>query len=180
VVDCDDVHRGYDLLKQVRRSRANRSSALVAVLNGTTAEADARDQGAVVTLAKPLEAAALKAVLAPLAARCGGNTRSHPRITVDVAGYVSFGDVFDRAIQIKNVSAGGLGFRASEPPDGGEALTVRFALPAAGEIRCSAELAWSDPSGSGGMKWRSIPREQQQALERWLATKLRESATFKA
>lgn len=171
LVDCDDTYRGLEALKHAHLARTNRSSILIALLNGATVAADAEDHGAAAVISKPLSAEDLGDAVAPLVMRCRGHMRSHRRVELRVPAYVSFGTVFDRLIELTSVSQGGLGFKSSEPLTDGERLTVRFYLPGQPEIRVRAELAWSDPAGRGGMRITSMHHADAEALKIFVASR---------
>jgi CheY-like chemotaxis protein len=168
IVDCDDTYRGLEALKHAHLGRSNRSSTLIAILNGTTATADAQDQGAEEVFSKPLSIDSFRERLSSLVMRSRGEMRGHRRVTVNIPGYASFGTVFDRLIELTTVSEGGLGFKTAEPLSDGELMTVRFSLPGAPEMRVRAELAWSDSSGAGGMKMVSVQPADVEILKSWI------------
>ena len=170
LVDCDDTYRGLEALKQAHLARANRSSILIALLNGATVAADAEDQGASIVISKPLLAEDLGKAVTPLVMRCRGYMRSHRRVEINIPAYVSFGTVFDRLVELTSISEGGIGFKSHEPVADGERLTVQFALPGLTEMRIRAELAWSDPTGAGGMKMIAIQPADLEVLRVWIAS----------
>src|SRR6266853_300902 len=63
VIDCDGVERAMDLLAQIRGSRSNKLSVVLAVVNGTTSVSTAVDAGANFVLGKPVEAKMLHCIL---------------------------------------------------------------------------------------------------------------------
>jgi hypothetical protein len=54
VIDCDGVSGAMDLLVQIRGSRSNKTSVVVAVVSGTTSVSTAVDAGANFVLGKPV------------------------------------------------------------------------------------------------------------------------------
>ncbi len=63
VIDCDGVEKAMDLLVQIRASRSNKLSVVVAVVNGKTSVSAAVDAGANFVLGKPVEAKTLRSIL---------------------------------------------------------------------------------------------------------------------
>jgi DNA-binding response OmpR family regulator len=63
IIDCDDVVGGTEALVNVRSSRSNRETLIVAVISGPTTTEAALDLGANFVLSKPIEESRLRAVL---------------------------------------------------------------------------------------------------------------------
>src|SRR3954471_22547282 len=54
IIDCDGVSGATHVLAEIRGSRSNRTSVVVAVVNGTTSVSTAVDAGANFVLGKPV------------------------------------------------------------------------------------------------------------------------------
>ena len=63
VIDCDDVSGAADALTEIRGSRSNKASVVVAVVNGTTSVSTAVDAGANFVLGKPVQDGQLRSLL---------------------------------------------------------------------------------------------------------------------
>src|ERR1700689_1013992 len=63
IIDCDDVAGGTETLVNVRSSRSNQETLIIAVLNGSTSANRALDLGANFILSKPVEESRLRDVL---------------------------------------------------------------------------------------------------------------------
>jgi DNA-binding response OmpR family regulator len=63
IIDCDDVSGGTETLAQVRKSRSNKETLILALVNGSTSTDMALDLGANFVLCKPIQESRLRAVL---------------------------------------------------------------------------------------------------------------------
>src|SRR5216684_5068717 len=84
VIDCDGVERAMDLLAQIRGSRSNKLSVVLAVVNGTTSVSTAVDAGANFVLGKPVEAKTLRNILDMAVPRMEREHRRYFRHKVDL------------------------------------------------------------------------------------------------
>ena len=171
-IDCDDLHGAKEVISFVKTSPANRSTPVIAIINGETVSADAKDQGAIGTLAKPLSAERLKQAIKETCARF--RNRQHQRIPISIPVYLSFGEVYDRLATTLNLSEGGLALHCDSPVDAHEAVRIRFQLPQTAwavntaAISVRGEVAWTDARGYAGIRFVSfIPPESSAILKKW-------------
>lgn len=167
-VDCDDLHGAKAVIPFVKTTPANRSTPVIAILNDETAPADAKDQGAAGVLTKPLSPERLQLAIKEACARF--RDRQHERVSVAIAVYLSFGEVFDRLATTLNISEGGLAVRCDAPIDMHEAVRVKFQLQESGlTINARGEVAWTDARGYSGIRFVSFtPPESSAQLKKWI------------
>lgn len=169
VIDCDDVYQGEWLLRSARKSRANRSSVLVAITNGGTNPADALDLGADLILAKPLIPDQARIQMQRVCQAVTADQRNVQRHPVQMPIFLSFGEVIDRCAETFNVSTGGIGVRVTEPIQDDDMVHLRFRLPGcATAIHARGEIAWADCEGNAGIKFMGMNPEHQRLLAEWL------------
>jgi DNA-binding response OmpR family regulator len=87
VIDCDGVSGAMDLLVQIRGSRSNRTSVVVAVVNGTTSVSTAVDAGANFVLGKPVQDKQLRSLLDIALPRMAREHRRYCRHKVDFRNF---------------------------------------------------------------------------------------------
>src|SRR5713101_767127 len=85
VIDCDGVEKAMDLLVQIRASRSNKLSVVVAVVNGKTSVSAEVDAGANFVLGKPVEAKTLRSILDMALPGMRHSAQSHRTVRVRVA-----------------------------------------------------------------------------------------------
>jgi CheY-like chemotaxis protein len=171
IVDCDDTHGGTLVLKSVRAAPANRSTVVLAVLNGDTNDADAVDLGANLVLHKPVSNDLARQEFRRLRTMVGQEQRQHTRYRATGTAYVTFGGIIDRRADIVDLAMGGMGLRFHDPVDHNEILSLRFQLPGtATVIQARGEIAWADPQGVAGIKFMDLKEASRSELEKWLRT----------
>jgi CheY-like chemotaxis protein len=151
VIDCDDILRGADLLREIRGSRSNKTSVVIAVVNGTTSVSTAVDSGVNFVLPKPVQDRQLRSLLAVAVPRMVREHRRYFRHKVDlpVELLCYTGEIF--AGKIMNVSEDGLALTHFGPAAIEGIVTVRFGLPSADPrtFQAKAEVIWNDASAMG-------------------------------
>jgi DNA-binding response OmpR family regulator len=169
IIDCDGPERGLDLLAQIRASRSNKLSVVLAVVNGTTTVSTAVDAGANFVLGKPVEPKMLRSILDSALPRMEREHRRYFRHKVDLpvellcfSGETVMG-------KIVNVSEGGLalshfGLAAVEG-----VVTVQFELPSAEPqtFEAKASVIWNDASAIG-LRFLRIEPGCRPYFEAWL------------
>lgn len=174
VIDCDDTHAGRTVLQSVRQARANRSAAVLAILNGDTQGADAVDMGANLVLNKPVSCDLARKQLQQLQALVGNDERRFPRHPASGTVYVSFGRTIDRRAELVNLAMAGMGLRFSDPVREDEILRLRFQLPGtATVIQAQGEIVWADPQGCVGIRFVSLSGNSRVELEKWIQARSR-------
>jgi len=174
VIDCDDTHAGRTVLQSVRQARANRSAAVLAILNGDTQGADAVDMGANLVLNKPVSCDLARQQLQQLQALVSNDERRFPRLPASGPVYVSFGRTIDRRAELVNLAMAGMGLRFSDPVKEDEILRLRFQLPGtATVIQAQGEIVWADPQGGVGIRFVSLAGNSRVELEKWIQARAR-------
>jgi CheY-like chemotaxis protein len=172
IIDCDDMHGGLEVLKQVRRERSNKSSVTFAVLNGVTDVRTVFQLGAGFVLQKPIT---ITNALRSFHAGYGlmhRERRRYFRLPVDISVTLSYGQSHEMKVRACNLSEGGMAIQAAValPSD---LYRVQFTLPGT-DIALSpkAELAWTDASGKGGVRFLDLTLNAREQLENWLVQKM--------
>jgi DNA-binding response OmpR family regulator len=172
IIDCDDMHGGIGVLQQVRKERSNKTSITFAILNGVTDVRTVFQMGAGFVLQKPITTTnALRSFHAAYGLM-HRERRRYFRLPVDIAVTLTFGRAQEMKVAASNLSEGGMAIEAATalPPD---VARVKFSLPGT-EITLSpkAELAWSDASGRGGVRFLELTSTAREQLENWLLQKM--------
>ena len=169
VIDCDGVERAMDLLVQIRGSRSNKTSVVVAVVNGTTSVSTAVDAGANFVLGKPVQDKQLQSLLGVALPRMEREHRRYFRHKVDlpVELLCYTGETF--AGKLINVSAGGLALTHFGPVAVEGVLTVQFRLPSTGPqtFQAKAAVVWND-TATMGLRFLRIEPACLPGFEAWL------------
>jgi DNA-binding response OmpR family regulator len=168
VVDCDDVQGGAAFLRDLRRAWTTKNAAVVAVLNGATASADASDMGADSVVSKPVAPDRLRHILLKV---CGTlRKRAHERVTLTVRVWVTAGAILERQAEALNISEGGIGLCFEEANLEDEVLSLKFELPGCKHpFHVRGEIVWADPTGRMGVRFVGMAAPTTEELGTWLA-----------
>jgi len=172
IIDCDDMHGGIGVLQQVRKERSNKTSVTFAILNGVTDVRTVFQMGAGFVLQKPIT---ITNALRSFHAAYGlmhRERRRYFRLPVQIPVTLTFGRSQEIKVTASNLSEGGMAVQgATGLPS--EVVRVQFALPGT-DITLSpkAELAWSDASGRGGIRFLELTANAREQLENWLLQKM--------
>lgn len=172
IVDCDDMHGGVGVLQQVRRELSNKASVTFAILNGLTDVRTAFQMGAGFVLQKPITTTnALRSFHAAYGLM-HRERRRYFRLPVEIPVTLSTGHSQEMKVMASNLSEGGMAVQAASSLPG-DVARVKFSLPGT-DITLSpkAELAWSDASGRGGIRFLELTSTAREQLEKWLLEKM--------
>ena len=100
--------------------------------------------------------------------------RRYFRMPVDIPAKLNCGNGREMQVRACNLSEGGMAIQAAAalPND---LYRIQFTLPGT-DITLSpkAELAWSDASGKGGVRFLELTLNAREQLENWLVQKMQE------
>jgi CheY-like chemotaxis protein len=170
VIDCDDVPGGTRAIPELRGTRANKQSVIVAVVNGLTSAEEALDLGADFALSKPIQQVRLRSVLNIAVAKMEREHRRYFRYDVDLP--VRFRNPLGQSFtaRMQNISEGGLAIKLIDPVRLKGVVNVEFELPSI-ELQvfhAKADVVWSD-SFVMGLRFLHIEKHSGVALQTWLS-----------
>jgi hypothetical protein len=148
VVDCDDHVRGCDALKAAKASMASRGSPCVAIVNEHTPAADAQDMGAWFVIEKSVLWKMPDAVEHWLQRT---RHREHERFLLRRTGTVDSGAVFERCVEVVNISLGGACLQIAGADELEDTLRLRI-----GGLNVACEVIWCEPNGRIGVRFLQI------------------------
>ena len=171
IIDCDDVAGGTEALRNMRSSRSNRQTLIIAVLNGSTSAEAALDLGANFVLSKPIEEGRLRGVLDVAVAKMEREHRRYFRYDIDLP--VRFQNHLGQTCntRMKNVSEGGMAIKLIDPVHLKGIVPVEFDIPSVEPqpFRAKADIVWSD-SFAMGLRFLHIEKDCELALQSWLSS----------
>jgi len=170
IVDCDDLQGGLDVLRELRKTASNKSSATFAILNGKTNTQQAFEMGANFVLQKPISALSATRCFSAALNMMTRERRRYFRYPVEITVTVSLG----QGEELKAVSTN-IRFRGKLP--NGKISKVHFTVPGtSAELGPKGEMAWSDGSGRCGIRFVDLPENARERLENWLAERMQQMA----
>jgi CheY-like chemotaxis protein len=171
IIDCDDVAGGTEALVNVRRSRSNQETLIIAVLNGSTNTETALDLGANFVLCKPIEESRLRGVLDIALPKMEREHRRYFRYDIDLP--VRFQNHLGQSFstKMKNVSEAGMAIKLVDPVHLKGVVPVDFDIPSVQPqaFHAKADIVWSD-SFAMGLRFLHIEKDCELALRSWLSS----------
>ena len=171
IIDCDDVAGGTDALVNMRSSRSNQQTLIIAILNGSTSAEKALDLGANFVLSKPIEESRLRGVLDIAVSKMEREHRRYFRYDIDlpVRFQNHLGQTFNS--RMKNVSEGGMSIKLVNPVHLKGIVPVEFDIPSVEPkpFHAKADIVWSD-SFAMGLRFLHIEKDCELALQSWLTS----------
>lgn len=179
IIDCDDVAGGTEALVNMRSSRSNQQTLIIAVLNGSTSASRALDLGANFILSKPVEESRLHGVLDIAVPKMEREHRRYFRYDIDlpVRFQNHLGQTFNT--RMKNVSEGGMAIKLVDPVHVKGVVPVDFDIPSIEPqpFRAKADVVWCD-SFAMGLRFLYVEKSCEIALQSWLCS-LESQARFR-
>jgi CheY-like chemotaxis protein len=169
VIDCDDVADGTQALSNIRQSRSNKETVIIAVVNGSTSAGEALDLGANFVLSKPIQETRLRSIFDLAHAKMEREHRRYFRYDIDLP--VRFRNYLGQLFtaRMKNVSEGGLAIRLADAMRLEGVIPVEFDIPSIQPhtFQAKADIVWSD-SFEMGLRFLYIGKESAAVLKSWL------------
>jgi CheY-like chemotaxis protein len=171
IIDCDDVVGGTEAIVNIRNSRSNRHTLIIAVVNGSTSVETVLDLGANLVLSKPIEESRLRGVLDVALPKMEREHRRYFRYHIDLP--VRFQNHLGQSFCTKmvNVSEGGMAIKLVDPVHLKGIVPVDFEIPRVEPqpFHAKAEIVWSD-SFAMGLRFLHIEKDSAAALQSWLSS----------
>src|SRR5579862_1645003 len=169
VMDCD-VRGSGAALDQVRSSRANQQTLILAVVNASLKEREAIELGADFALGKPVQQIRLNNILELAIPKMEREHRRYFRFEVDLP--VRFCDQLGQSFvrgSIQNISEGGLAIKLHDPVKLKGVVSLEFQLPSVEPqfFHGKAEIVWND-SFVMGLRFLYIEKEAAACFHSWL------------
>lgn len=174
IVDCDDIDCGSDLLSILRGEGYTKNAIVFAIVHGLTSMSDAFSMGANFVLEKPLN---IERASRCFKAACGlmvGERRRYYRHNVSIPVHLDFPSISEVTVQMRDLSQGGAMLNCALKLELDMQGTFRFTLPETrANITGACEIAWKRDDRIG-LRFNSISKSTQAALEMWLNWKFQE------
>ena len=169
IVDCDDLAGGLGVLQVLRSTPSNKNSVTFAILNGKrTTTQEAFSMGANFVLQKPISALNASRCFHAALNFMVKERRRYFRHPVRMPVQIQMADKVVNATST-NLSESGIALILREVPAKGAEPRLQFVLPETSfNLDLEAEVVWADLKGRAGLRFRNVPPDSQQQLEKWL------------
>jgi hypothetical protein len=167
IVDFDDPKGAEEILRQAKELCTEPLS--IALVADATRVRDILTGGAHFVLYKPLSEEAAKAGLRPAAALLCRERRRAFRVPVQAPVEMTLADNHKVDGILLDLSETGMEVLTAEPLDCGVMLGFHFQLPDRSlEIEARGEVAWANPNGQTGVRFRDLAEASAAELKTWL------------
>ena len=175
LIDCDRQRQASGLLGEIRKSRSNRTSTVLALADTGSQATDLLKLGANLVITKPvthqLAWKTLRATLGVMEQERRRYFRHELAVAVDVAT----NDGNQCNAQATNLSEGGMAVKFDPSSQctlrlqPGAMGTVRFCLPSGNSDWISAKVsfAWVDSEGKAGLRFEIVDPDSLNTMESW-------------
>jgi CheY-like chemotaxis protein len=169
ILDFEDPGHAAEVLQQARRLRSGNPPLTVALVADPAAVRDILSSGAHFVLHKPLTDEKARAGLRAVAALLNRERRRSLRVPVQAAVELTLPD--SRTIEgiLLDLSETGMEVLTAESQAPDSLLAFRFQLPGVAlEIKAHGNVAWANPNGQAGVRFRDVPEEVSAELKKWV------------
>ena len=167
IVDFDDPKGAEEVLRQAKELCTEPLS--IALVADAARVRDILTGGAHFVLYKPLSEEAAKAGLRPAAALLCRERRRAFRVPIQAPVEITLPDHRKLDGILLDLSETGMEVLTAEPLDCGAMLGFHFQLPdRALEIEARGEVAWANPNGQTGVRFRDLAEALAAELKTWL------------
>lgn len=179
IVDTDDLTGASDFIEALRKTPSNKSSIIVAVVNGRTSPCDAFRKGANMVLEKPVTSEKLARSLRAAHSMMMRERRRALRLPIDMPVMLKLGAGAEDRASATDISEGGLGVEALVPLKLHDTIRFRCQLPDSEiELQGNAEIVNATKDGHAGLCFVGIGQPLRSELVHWLAARIeRQSAS---
>jgi CheY-like chemotaxis protein len=156
-------------LARFRQSSQNRTSMLIAIVDGDANARPVFGLGANFVLYRPLSAERTRTSLRAARGLMGRERRRTPRTPVNSGASVAYPGGPDLSASLTDLSEGGTSIRTAQPLPVACKVYFEFALPGQPQlVRLSGEVAWQDDSGRTGIRFLDVPQSSRRLMQNWL------------
>ena len=174
IIDADDMTGGGDFIEALRKTPSNKSSIIVAVVNGRTTACDAFRKGANMVLEKPVTPEKLGRSLRAAHSMMTRERRRALRIRIEMPVMLKIGgNNVEQRTSAMDISEGGIGVESLVPLKLNDVVRFRCLLPESEiELQGTASIVNATRDGHAGLAFVGISPEHRSELAHWLASRI--------
>jgi c-di-GMP-binding flagellar brake protein YcgR len=169
ILDYRADRSSEEFLARLRQSAKNRSSMLIAIVDGTFNARPVFGLGANFVLYRPLSSERTRMSLRAARGLMRRERRRSPRKPVSSTANVAYPGAPELNAALTDLSDGGTSLvTASRIPPACK-VYFEFALPGQKQlVRLSGDVAWQDASGRTGIRFLDVPQSSRRLIQSWL------------
>ena len=169
VLDYRADRSSEEFLARLRQSAKNRSSMLIAIVDGTFNARPVFGLGANFVLYRPLSSERTRISLRAARSLMRRERRRSPRKPVSSTANVAYPVAPELSAALTDLSDGGTSLLTASRIPPACKVYFEFALPGQKQlVRLSGEVAWQDASGRTGIRFLDVPQSSRRLIQAWL------------
>ena len=168
ILDYHPGENSQEFLSKLRVSSQNRSTVLIAIVEGEFSARPAFGTGASFVLYRPLSLERTRLSLRAARSLMRRERRRAPRIPVTATTDLDFPGSEPQPATLLNLSDGGTAVHSDARVPSCK-VYFQFHLPGQEQVvRLSGEVAWQDASGRAGIRFVDVPQASRRVIHAWL------------
>jgi CheY-like chemotaxis protein len=173
LLDCKDQQAAIGLIIAVRRMPVNRSSLILAMVDGRTQVRDMFSKGANFILYKPITAERTAGSLHVAKSLMRRERRRNLRIPLHAEASIAYSNTDNAPATLVDLCEDGTAIQAQNKLPASCKVYLQFSLPGqVTTIRLSGDIVWQDASGRVGIRFAGVPQTSRRVLTQWLKANL--------
>src|SRR6266849_1241383 len=173
LVDCKDQHAARELIAAVRKTPANKTTVVIAMVDGPNQVRELLASGANFILYKPVSAERAGSSLQAARGLMRREKRRKPRIPLHARASIDYAGTEKAPATLLDLSEEGLAIQSECRLPQHCQVYFQFTLPGHKPmVQLSGEVVWQDASGRVGIRFAHVPQTSRRVLNEWIKTKL--------
>ena len=178
VVDCQDQLPAIELIAGVRKLPINRSTLIIALVDGREQVRDIFGQGANFIVYKPVSVERAGSSLRAARGLMAREKRGKLRVSLHAPASITYANAEDVAATLLDLSEDGLAIQAERRLPPRCKVYFQFNLPGEkSSVRLSGDVVWQDSSGRVGIRFVDVPQTSRRTMNEWIKGSLSRLAT---
>lgn len=169
ILDYHANQSSEEFLARLRHASRNRTTLLIAIVDGDFSARPVFGLGANFVLYRPLSLERTRLSLRAARGLMRRERRRGPRIPVNSTASVAYPGQEDLRATLVDLSDGGTSLRSGNALPPACKVYFQFALPGQQQaVRLSGEVAWQDAAGRTGIRFVDVPQTSRRLMQSWL------------
>jgi CheY-like chemotaxis protein len=169
LVDCQEEGAAIELMTRARKTPANQTALLIALVDNANDVRDVFARGANFVLYKPISPERATNSLRVARGLMRRERRRNERIALHAETCISYANIEDAAATLLDLSEEGISIQSQRRLPPKCKVYFQFSLPGrVNDIRLSGEVMWQDSTGRVGVRFADVPQSSRRALGEWL------------
>src|SRR6266436_552495 len=178
VVDCQDQMPAIELIAGVRKLPINRSTLIIALVDGREQVRDIFGHGANFVVYKPVSVERASSSLRAARGLMAREKRVKLRVSLHAPASIAYGSAENVAATLLDLSEDGLAIQSERRLPPRCKVYFQFNLPGEkSSVRLSCDVVWQDSSGRVGIRFVDVPQTSRRTLRDWIKGSLTRLAT---